>query len=109
MSKNLGKSYLTPQILTFHRNHPHDIRVQKDEYKIAMPRYYRNKIWNENERKQQLPFIKMGVEHSRALKKLEYEQTINYDHIDHTHYEALEKKGRYTKFYRNQNQKRNKL
>ena len=109
MSKNLGKSYLTPQILTFHRSHPNDLRVQKNEHKISMPRYYREKIWTQSEREQQIPFIEQGVKHSRAMRKLDYDQNINYEGIEHYQYEALQKEGRFNKFNRLQNQKRNKL
>ena len=109
MSKNLGSAYLTPQIVVHHRNHPTDLRVQKHDHKIAMPRYYRNKIWNESERANQLPHIIASVEHDKNMRELNYKQTINYDGLDHTQYEASEKAGRYKKFHNNKNRNRDKL
>lgn len=69
MSKNLGKNYLSDAIKTYHRNHPYDLRVQKGEHKIAMPKYYRQKIWDPVERDLQIPVIQSAVNEDN--KKLE--------------------------------------
>jgi len=54
MSKGLGKSYLTPQMISYHKadleNRMH-INIL-DGKKIAMPRYFKDKIYDENEREQ---------------------------------------------------------
>jgi hypothetical protein len=52
-SKGLGKSYLTPQMITWHKNDL-DNRMYLNipgNKKIAMPRYYKQKMYNEEERK----------------------------------------------------------
>lgn len=52
MSKGLGENYLTPQMIQWHKNKPTErvYAVTSDSKKIALPRYYRNKIYNEEER-----------------------------------------------------------
>lgn len=53
MSKGLGASYLTPQIVEWHKLDL-DNRVYvnlEDGKKASMPRYYKDKIYSENERK----------------------------------------------------------
>lgn len=58
-SQHLGLSYLSPQIIRYHRSRPFELYiVTKGGKKIAMPKYYREKIWNEQERQQQLRVIK---------------------------------------------------
>ena len=52
MSKGLGKNYLTEQMVNWHK----DILLERmyvpmhDNKKIAMPRYYKNKIYSESEK-----------------------------------------------------------
>ncbi len=52
MSKGLGSNYLTKQMITWHKN---DLEKRmyvpiKDGKKIAMPRYYKDKMYNEDEK-----------------------------------------------------------
>ena len=54
MSKKMGMNYLTPQMIFYHRN---DLLNRmyitlKDGKKIAMPRYYKDKIYTQNEKEQ---------------------------------------------------------
>lgn len=63
MSKGLGSNYLTPEIIKYHRAHLDQLYVTKrGGHRIAMPRYYRNKIWNEEERSSQIPLIKNALD-----------------------------------------------
>lgn len=53
MSKRLGANYLTDAMIKWHKNDL-DIRMYcniQDGKKISMPRYYKDKIYNETERK----------------------------------------------------------
>lgn len=52
MSKGLGENYLTPQMIKWHKDKPTErvYAVTSDSKKIALPRYYRNKIYSEEER-----------------------------------------------------------
>jgi hypothetical protein len=52
MSKGLGKNYLTDNMIKWHKN---DIENRmylpmKEGKKIAMPRYYKDKIYNESDK-----------------------------------------------------------
>jgi hypothetical protein len=54
MSKKMGANYLTPQMLRWHKEENEVINRSycnlKDGKKIAMPRYYRDKIYDELEK-----------------------------------------------------------
>lgn len=51
MSKNLGSNYLTEKMVKWHKDKPIErvYAVLSDGKKIALPRYYRNKIYNKEE------------------------------------------------------------
>lgn len=52
MSKGLGRSYLTPEMIAWHKNRLADrmyIPIE-DGKKIAMPRYFKDKIYDDDER-----------------------------------------------------------
>ncbi len=106
-SQNLGASYLSPSVIKYHRSHPADLRVQNNQYKIAMPKYYRYRIFNDNERLAQLPIIKLGVQEAEYQRMLEHEQSGSTIHFDS--YENSRKLGLYKKFYSFTNQKRDKI
>jgi hypothetical protein len=72
-SRGLGSSYLisgydscgrpeyTPAYY-YHRKHPHDLfLIRPGGHRIAMPRYFRNIIWSEEERSAQIPYIHDAV------------------------------------------------
>lgn len=106
-SKNLGQSYLSKSVVNFHRSHPTDLRVQNNAHKIAMPKYYRYKIFDEDERRAQLPAIKSALdlsllEQEHIFNKKEYKQ-------DFDNYQSNRKFGRYHNFYSSTNQKRDTI
>lgn len=45
MSKGLGANYLTPEIVRYHKK-GENLFVSTEDIKIAMPRYYKERIWN---------------------------------------------------------------
>jgi hypothetical protein len=49
MSKGMGASFLTPKTVSFYKEKLIPYLIVEDGVKISMPRYYRNKIYNENE------------------------------------------------------------
>lgn len=65
MSKNLGKSYLTPQVIKWHVQNKASYVVEAGGFKSPLPRYYRDFIFNE-EMKQELNHINQQF-HSNAL------------------------------------------
>lgn len=106
-SKNLGKSYLTPAVVAHHRAHPTDLRLQNNQYKMPMPKYYRYKIFDEQERRAQIPSIKLGVDDATYQRMLDHERSGSKIHFDD--YENSRKFGRYQKFYSFTNQKRDTI
>lgn len=52
MSKNLGKNYLTPQVITWHRENKASYVVKEGGYTAPLPRYYRDFIFNEAQREE---------------------------------------------------------
>ena len=64
MSKGLGSNYLTKQMIKWHKN---DIEKRmfcnlKDDKKIAMPRYYKDKIYNQFDKFKISNYVKLLAE-----------------------------------------------
>lgn len=77
MSKGLGESYLTPAMRRWHIKDLDNRMyiVTTDGKKVSMPRYYKDKIYNEQQRKRIAFFavqnaIKITAEHEQKLKEL---------------------------------------
>jgi hypothetical protein len=55
MSKGIGKNYLTPQIIAYHRSEvafkERAFLTSKGGFKTSMPRYYKEKIYTEKQKK----------------------------------------------------------
>lgn len=70
MSKGLGKDWITVDIETFY-NKRLDIAyiLREDGVKIAMPKYYSNKMFTEETKEQRLPYIKRGIEEREAKNR----------------------------------------
>lgn len=108
MSKGLGLSYVTQEIVDYHRADPNRFYVSKlGGYKIAMPRYYRNLIWSKEEQEQQVLHINAAVEkqeqQARALYAMRGLQ-LSYDEQ-----RERAKAARLADFYSSMRQKRDKL
>lgn len=77
MSKGMGSNFLTPSIIKHYKN---DLRITtitlEAGVKIPLPRYYKDKIYNEDERKQQAFYIKKVLAESDQRARREY-RTIN--------------------------------
>lgn len=66
MSKGIGKNYLTPAIIKFHnQSHEYMHCILPDGKKIAMPRYYKDKIYDEYTR---IMFGKLGFQAMQEKK-----------------------------------------
>lgn len=112
-SKGIGESYLvsgyteqgkpifTPAYY-YHRSRPNDLfLVNPGGGRIAMPRYYRNIIWDEDERAEQIPHIRQGVESELAASRIQLESR-GKSWVDE---EREAKKSREMLFKKKQNQK----
>ena len=75
-SKGLGHSYLTPQMIAWHRaDFNRNYCVWPGGFKVSMPRYYRDRIWPEHaEREAMLDHIVTQVELDEFETRSEYER-----------------------------------
>lgn len=79
MSKGIGAHYLTPQMIEYHKQ---DLENRmyiplKDGKKIAMPRYYKNKIYTDIER------VKIGkASKKRATEQWQELEELHGDNLD---------------------------
>lgn len=77
MSKGLGESYLTPQMIEYHKKDLENrvCHTLEDGKKVAMPRYYKNKIYNELERKK----IAIHAQIRSQEEQLKFNQDKDFD------------------------------
>lgn len=70
MSKGMGKAYLTPAVIKWHREHPDNCYARLDGHKVALPRYYKDRIYTDEEREHiawhQVQRIRKEEEEARA-------------------------------------------
>lgn len=103
MSKGLGANYITPEMVNYHQADLSRMYVTKDGgHKIAMPRYYRNKIYSEGQQKIQSAMAQVisdekQIQLRREFDALGYPSTYSFEAwLD------SRRMGRYSKFYANQ-------
>jgi len=104
MSKGLGENYLTEEVKRYHRANVKQMYVSKrDGHKIALPRYYREKLFDESDKRDQVAHIRT------VFEQKEQEQRRNYIRLyggtaDYGYEQYVEDKkfGRYKIFYQNQ-------
>lgn len=70
MSKGLGSSYLSPQVVDYHKNGKFSF-LRKEGFLLSMPRYYRDKIFTPEEREELVSMAALR----RAAQEDEY---VNY-------------------------------
>lgn len=107
MSKGLGKNYLTPQMVKYHRSHlDRNYCLDTDGRKVALPKYYRDKIFSDDEKRINREYIvNHKTERTNLLKKRI--KRLYGDDMDFDTYMDLSKEARYKKFY-NQDHKKTK-
>lgn len=68
MSKGLGLGYLTPEKIQYHRNTGNNFITKPGGIKVSMPRYYREKIWDQEQRSKIRTDNEMEA-HKRTVKE----------------------------------------
>lgn len=88
MSKGLGKSYLTPEMISWHEQNRANYCVNPGGVRQAMPRYYKDRIFDQNERQ------KFGIEHSNRLEAefAKFEAENGYYELERRRMEATKQK-----------------
>jgi len=65
-SKGLGENYLSEQVKKFHKKNLYNMYITiEDNTKIPMPKYYRNKIFSDQEKENQAEYISYITENQR--------------------------------------------
>lgn len=106
MSKGIGDNYLTPETIAWHKaDVSRNYIVKEGGYIIALPRYYRDKIFTDNEKFQQRIIIhKKDKNHKKNLQeiaRLRHRGAIDGDQLLYN-----EKIARYNRFYSSNNKSR---
>lgn len=103
MSKGLGENYLTHEVVKYHKSDVSRMYATKEGgHKIALPRYYRNKIYSDLEKKQQLVIAQSISDRNEQKMKEEFRQ-LNYPPgYTYEDYKESMRYGRYKSFYSNQ-------
>lgn len=105
MSKSLGANYLTPATVRYHQQDISRLFVSREKgHRVAMPRYYRGKIYSDDDQRRQNRLIQSIADQDLQLEKLEYQRTYGSDNGQFTFEDWTESKrhGRYYNFYHNQ-------
>jgi len=113
MSKGLGKNYLTPAIIQYHTEDLSRNFVMVEGHKHALPKYYRNRLLDEEQRQIQRAIITKALQEQEDRERTEF--LMKYPPIDEMDpsdqglfgytYECFKESqrlARYDKFYRNQ-------
>lgn len=104
MSKGLGSSYITESIKLYHKaDLSRNYLVKDGGFKIALPRYYRDRIFNEEDIAEQSVLINESVSKKdssmfREFQRL-YGHRSDYSYAD---YVTASRKARDISFYKNQ-------
>lgn len=96
LSKGLGKSYITKDIINYHKRSYENYHLQDSIYKIPIPKYYRDKIYNENE----IEEFSNEIHNKLEEKYIEDEQSFNnknFKGITFEYYKDTEKISRWEK------------
>lgn len=108
MSKGLGLNYLTPQQIAFHRQDLKMAYINQNGYKKSMPRYYKEKIWNETERQDQ-SVIMQGIIAEKTKLDQQSHQMRTGRPKDYWRDKKQAEKADYINFKKKENEKRKKI
>lgn len=81
-SQNLGRSYLTPEMVEYHKDTLNNYIVKEGGYKAGLPRYYREKIFNQAEK----DIINARIQ---ARASVELQQNLSYYGDFATYHQAV--------------------
>lgn len=111
MSKGLGLNYLTKEMIKFHLDDLDRVYVQSGARKLAMPRYYRKKIYEDNGidmSGRQLELSLKSIQADLDRENDYYKKYPDRSHLDYTEIKNERRKAAYTNMVKQQKAK-NKL
>lgn len=90
MSKNLGKSFLTPEMIKYYQSNPENMYVTREGgVKVAMPRYYRDRIFSEEQRAAHAKKVSMLSPQWLQKAKDEFYKKYPNDHFERSFSETI--------------------
>lgn len=99
MSKGLGKNYLSPAMVKYHRaSVDRNYVTTAGGARFPLSRYYRDRIWNEDERLQQVKHIRRTLENQAVIDERRFR--LLYPDGDYDRYLDDCKAGRYFSHHR---------
>jgi len=110
MSSKLGDNYLTDAAIKWHKADLSRMYVTlKDGIKIAMPKYYRDRIFTDDEKLQQREFLERLEVKEEAKLKAHFEKMYKNTTLTFDNYKETLKHGQYRKFYSPSNKRKESL
>lgn len=101
-SKGLGSNYITEQVIAWHSADLSRNYLQRPGgHKIALPKYYRDKIFDATQKAKQRRIIDRTLEELEADKMRDFYKKYG-DDADYDAYLQSEKQGRHYRFYKDQ-------
>lgn len=104
MSKRLGDNYLTDEMVGYHKADLSRMYVVKEGgYRVGIPRYYRDKIYSDEDRRLQVAIAQHVADSSLEKDLAEFKSLYgHFSDIDFSSWQESKKYGRYQSFYSNQ-------
>lgn len=81
MSKGLGANYITEEMVEYHhRDLLNNVHVQMYDKKCSMPRYYRERIYTERQRKQYAKYVETLREQEEMDERRSFQSNPSHGH-----------------------------
>lgn len=102
MSKGLGKNYLTDSMVDYHKADLSRLYATKEGgHRIALPRYYRQKIYSEDEQRRQARLAQSVSEAKEVESLAQYHATYGRNNVyTYEQWKDSQRFGRYSSFYK---------
>jgi len=104
MSKGLGENYVTPATKQYHKADLSRLYTVTDGFKVPMSKYYRKKIYTQNELDQQTIIISENVETEENRQRADWQRKNPSG--DYDEYLSQKRLGRYQNFYNSQKKRK---
>lgn len=102
ISKGIGSSYLTPQMVAYHTaDLERNFVTLPGNVKIAMPKYYRDKILDDQQKADQRLLITAAIAEAEAKKLADFRKTYG-DFADYASFLVSERQYNHDHYYKNQ-------
>lgn len=101
MSKRLGASYLSDQVVRYHKADLSRLYVTRPGgFRSALPRYYREKIYTDEEKRKQVEIIQLGFASQELAERLLHESLYVNDHGEELiSFEARQESAKFARYH----------